>query len=58
MDIEVLFGDDCLCGLMKIAPEEMRVKLQHIETPQPPRLIADDRPAWQTKYGPPQRGRR
>lgn len=51
MDIEVLFSDDPYA-------DEKHIELQHIETPEPPRLIADDRPAWQTKYGPARRGRR
>lgn len=50
--VESLFSDD------RINPEEMRIELHHIEIPEPPRLIADDRPAWQTKYGPARRGRR
>lgn len=55
-NIEFLFGDDRVIDLWdwKDSPVERRV---YIETPKPPRLV-NDRPAWQTKYGPPQRGRK
>lgn len=38
------------------APDARRFMV--LETPEPPRIVADDRPAWQTKYGPARRGRR